>query len=134
MTIVFTNGVFDILHVGHIKLLKHCKELAQKTNGTVVVGLNSDDSVKRLKGCKRPINSALDRKCVLESLRYVDSVVIFVEDTPIELIRLLNPNFIVKGGDYKQDDVVGVELVGHHNVIIVPTFEGKSTTSIINHF
>ena len=92
--IVFTNGCFDVLHRGHLDLLKYCKKL-----GTVVVGLNSDASVKRLKGESRPLNSEKDRKYLLDSLVFVDKVIIFNEDTPYNLIKEINPDIIVKGGD-----------------------------------
>jgi D-beta-D-heptose 7-phosphate kinase/D-beta-D-heptose 1-phosphate adenosyltransferase len=119
--IIFTNGCFDILHPGHIKLLNECKKL-----GKVIVGLNSDSSVKRLKGPLRPINSQEHRKAMLEALGF--EVQIFEEDTPIELIIKLKPSIIVKGGDYKKEEVVGHTLA---NVIMVPYDKGFSTTSII---
>ena len=104
--IIFTNGCFDILHLGHIELLKYAKSLGD----TLVVGLNSDESVKKLKGSTRPINNEQTRKTILESLRFVDSVVIFNEETPIKLIKQIQPDIIVKGGDYKKEDVVGYEF------------------------
>jgi rfaE bifunctional protein nucleotidyltransferase chain/domain len=100
--IVFTNGCFDVLHKGHLDLLKYCKSL-----GKVVVGLNSDDSVKRLKGSSRPVNNVKDRKYFLDSLVFVDEVIVFKEDTPYNLIKKIKPDIIVKGGDYKPDNVVG---------------------------
>ena len=100
--IIFTNGCFDILHTGHFKLLKYCKEL-----GHVIVGLNSDRSVKRLKGEKRPIFTQEDRVFMLKSCKYVDKVIIFEEDTPYNLIKSIKPDIIVKGGDYKKEEVVG---------------------------
>ena len=121
--VIFTNGCFDILHRGHIELLTYCKSL-----GYVVVGLNSDESVKRLKGDGRPINRESDRKRVLEALRTVDKVLIFEEDTPINLIREISPDVIVKGGDYKVEDVVGGDLF---DVRIFETIVGYSTTNII---
>lgn len=124
MSIIFTNGCFDILHRGHIELLKFCKSLG----GTVIVGLNSDLSVKKLKGTNRPINCQEDRKFLLESLKYVDEVRIFDEDTPISLIEELMPDIIVKGGDYKPQDVVGNNLA---KVIIYDYIPGYSTTKII---
>jgi D-beta-D-heptose 7-phosphate kinase/D-beta-D-heptose 1-phosphate adenosyltransferase len=122
-SLVFTNGCFDIIHSGHIALLAHCAKF-----GTVIVGLNSDQSVKRLKGNDRPINSEQDRKLVLESIRFVNEVIIFSEDTPLSLIHRLKPNIIVKGGDYRKEDVVGYNLA---EIKIFPTILGKSTTNII---
>ena len=122
--VIFTNGCFDIVHRGHVELLEYCKSIGDK----VIVGLNSDDSVKRLKGKKRPINSEKDRKYLLESLKYVDEVVIFNEDTPIKLIEKLNPDVIVKGGDYTVESVVGNNIC---EVRIFKYVKGYSTTSII---
>jgi D-beta-D-heptose 7-phosphate kinase/D-beta-D-heptose 1-phosphate adenosyltransferase len=124
--IVFTNGCFDVLHRGHLDLLKYCKKL-----GTVVVGLNSDASVKRLKGESRPLNSEKDRKYLLDSLVFVDKVIIFNEDTPYNLIKEINPDIIVKGGDYNPEDVVGAEFA---EVRIFETVEGYSTTSTLQNF
>ncbi len=121
---VFTNGCFDILHKGHIELLAYCKSL-----GHVTVGLNSDDSVKRLKGSSRPMNTESDRKRILEAIRYVDEVVIFGEDTPYELLLRLKPDVIVKGGDYRAHEVIGSNLC---EVRIFETVKGYSTTNIIN--
>lgn len=118
---IFTNGCFDVLHRGHIELLKFCKSL-----GYVTVGLNSDVSVSRLKGQGRPVNGELDRKFVLEALKYVDKVVIFEEDTPIRLIQELKPSIIVKGGDYTKTNVVGNEIA---EVVIFSTIDGYSTTN-----
>lgn len=125
--VVFTNGCFDVLHAGHMKVLRKCREIAGPFGG-VVVGINSDVSVKRLKGESRPIFPEEHRGLLLASLRFVDHVVSFDEDTPIDLIRALQPDVIVKGGDYKPQDVVGHEL---SLVTIVPLEEGWSTTSII---
>jgi D-beta-D-heptose 7-phosphate kinase/D-beta-D-heptose 1-phosphate adenosyltransferase len=122
-SLVFTNGCFDIIHSGHIALLAYCAKF-----GTVIVGLNSDQSVKRLKGNDRPINSEQDRKLVLESIRFVNEVIIFSQDTPLSLIHRLKPNIIVKGGDYRKEDVVGNDLA---EIKIFPTILGKSTTSLI---
>ena len=123
--VVFTNGCFDILHKGHIEYLRASAQLGSK----LVVGINSDDSVKRLKGPSRPINSAEDRKHLLESLEFVDEVIIFNEDTPIELIKTLKPDIITKGGDYTIDQVVGNGLV--NQVIIIPLTTGYSTTGTL---
>jgi D-beta-D-heptose 7-phosphate kinase/D-beta-D-heptose 1-phosphate adenosyltransferase len=123
--IVFTNGCFDILHVGHVKYL----EVAKSFGDILIVGLNSDESVKRLKGESRPINKAEDRAYVLSSLEAVSFVVAFEEDTPYELISYLKPDILVKGGDYKDKVVVGSDLV--KEVRLVDFVEGKSTTNII---
>jgi D-beta-D-heptose 7-phosphate kinase/D-beta-D-heptose 1-phosphate adenosyltransferase len=122
--LVFTNGCFDILHVGHIRYLQASKALGTK----LVVGLNSDASVRRIKGQDRPINSQEDRAEVLRALACVDEVVIFDEDTPYELIKRLRPDVITKGGDYEVDDVVGKDLA---RVVILPYIANKSTTRII---
>ncbi len=121
--LVFTKGCFDILHVGHVKLLEYCSSL-----GDVVVGLNSDASVKRLKGANRPVNDQDSRKTVLESLRYVSEVLIFDEDTPYALICALKPDLIVKGGDYNPTEVVGSDI---DDVLIFPTRDSFSTTGMI---
>jgi D-beta-D-heptose 7-phosphate kinase/D-beta-D-heptose 1-phosphate adenosyltransferase len=123
-TVVFTNGCFDILHIGHLKLLRHARSLGNK----LVVAINSDASVKRLKGETRPVNSQETRKETLEQLGIVDEVIIFDEDTPYEKIKEVNPNIIVKGGDYTVETVVGNDLA---EVVIFPTVEGYSTTDII---
>lgn len=122
---VFTNGCFDILHRGHVEYLKQSRELGDK----LVVGLNSDASVQKLKGPGRPVNSQEDRKAVLEALDCVDQVIIFDDETPIELIRNVRPDVITKGGDYNAQDVVGRELV--KAVIILPYVKGSSTTDTI---
>lgn len=121
---VFTNGCFDILHVGHVELLKYSKSLGD----FLIVGLNSDQSIKKLKGTNRPINCEKDRKKILESLKYVDEVIIFNEETPYELIKKIKPDIIVKGGDYLPENVVGKELA---KVIIFNYINGYSTTKII---
>lgn len=123
MSVVFTNGCFDVLHRGHVELLKYSKSL-----GTVVVGLNSDQSVKNLKGENRPFFSEEDRKFMLESCKYVDEVIIFNEQTPYNLIKRINPDIIVKGGDYKSDDVVGNDIA---KVKIFNYIDGYSTTKIL---
>jgi rfaE bifunctional protein nucleotidyltransferase chain/domain len=120
---IFTNGCFDILHRGHIELLKFCKSL-----GYVTVGLNSDNSVSRLKGQNRPVNAEQDRKYLLEALKYVDKVIVFDEDTPLRLIQELKPNVIVKGGDYVTSNVIGNEIA---EVVIFSTIEGYSTTNTL---
>lgn len=123
-TLVFTNGCFDVLHIGHIELLKYSKSIGK----TVVVGLNSDDSITKLKGPSRPINSQADRKLMLESIRYVDKVIIFDELTPLRLIKELGPDIIVKGGDYSKEQVVGNNLA---EVRIFNYVDGYSTTRTI---
>lgn len=127
--IVFTNGCFDILHSGHVTYLRQAKNLGD----ILIVGLNSDDSIKRLKGQNRPINKEIDRALLLESIEYVDYLVIFNEDTPYELIKLIKPDILVKGGDYFPEDVVGKEFVESYGgqVKILPYVEGKSSTKII---
>ena len=122
--IVFTNGVFDLLHKGHLELLKKSYELGSN----LVVGINSDASVKRLKGESRPINNEQTRLDQLYCLPWVDDVVVFDEDTPYELIKDIKPDLIVKGGDYTVETVVGHDLAPVH---LVPTIEGYSTTNII---
>jgi len=122
--IVWTNGVFDILHTGHLKLLRHAHTLGKR----LVVGINSDSSVKRLKGDLRPINDQNTRKEALLELGYVDDVVIFEEDTPYEIIKEIQPDVIVKGGDYTVEQVVGNDIA---KVEIFPTVEGHSTTKTI---
>lgn len=136
---IFTNGCFDILHKGHVELLKYCYDLAHMApDGScqVVVGLNSDYSIKRLKGPDRPIHNQDDRQYLLESLRYVDHVKIFDEDTPYQLIKQIAPDIIVKGGDYDSSItdatnpkyVVGSDLA---EVKIFKIVKGYSTTSIL---
>ncbi len=122
--IVFTNGCFDIIHKGHVRYLSKAKKLGD----ILVVGLNSDQSVKRIKP-GRPINNEDDRAEVLSSLEMVDYVVIFDEDTPYELIKFLRPHILVKGGDWKVEDIVGSDLV--ERTISLPYVEGVSTTGII---
>jgi D-beta-D-heptose 7-phosphate kinase/D-beta-D-heptose 1-phosphate adenosyltransferase len=122
--IVFTNGCFDILHTGHFELLAEAKSLG----GKLIVGINSDESVRRFKGPKRPINNVNKRKKQLELLPWVDEVIVFDEDTPYRLIKEVTPHIIVKGGDYTVEQVVGHDLAEVH---IVSTVEGYSTTNII---
>ena len=124
MKIIFTNGCFDILHRGHVELLKYCKTLGNK----VIVGLNSDASIQRLKGDDRPINREDDRKFLLESLQFVDEVLVFNEDTPYNLIKEVSPDILVKGGDYNEKDIVGNDLC---EVRVFKYVEGYSTTKTI---
>lgn len=127
--IVFTNGCFDLLHLGHIELLKYSKSLGN----FLIVGLNSDKSVKKLKGDERPVNDEFTRKSILESLKFVDDVIIFDEDTPLEVIKKVRPDIIVKGGDYKKEEVVGYEFEkeGLLKIKIFNYIPGVSTTNTI---
>ncbi len=124
-TVVFTNGCFDILHAGHVKYLEEAKSYGD----VLIIGLNSDDSVRRLKGALRPINTQEDRAIVLAALESVDYVVSFSEDTPYELIQKVLPDILVKGGDYEGKEVVGSDIA--KEVRLVQFIEGKSTTNII---
>ncbi|OQC48411.1 MAG: Bifunctional protein HldE [Candidatus Marinimicrobia bacterium ADurb.Bin030] len=128
--VAFTNGCFDLLHIGHLELLEH----ARKLGDILIVGLNSDDSVRRLKGPQRPINTQLDRARILAALEVVDYVVIFNEDTPLELIQTIKPDFLIKGGDYSPDTIVGSAFVESYGgkVIVFPLVRGKSTSDLIN--
>jgi rfaE bifunctional protein nucleotidyltransferase chain/domain len=127
--IVFTNGCFDILHRGHVTYLSE----ARKLGDLLVVGVNSDASVKRLKGPTRPINSEADRAFVLLGLKSVDAVEVFTEDTPLELIKLIRPHVLVKGGDWKIEQIVGgTEVLSWGGQVLSLNFvNGFSTTSII---
>ncbi len=127
--IVFTNGVFDILHQGHIQILSEAATYAD----ILIVGVNADSSVKRLKGNDRPVNGENSRAIILSALVMVDAVIIFEEDTPLELIKLIKPNVLVKGGDYTVDTIVGAKevLANKGEVKIIPLKEGFSTTGII---
>ncbi|MEW6079020.1 MAG: bifunctional D-glycero-beta-D-manno-heptose-7-phosphate kinase/D-glycero-beta-D-manno-heptose 1-phosphate adenylyltransferase HldE [Thermodesulfobacteriota bacterium] len=128
--IVFTNGCFDLLHTGHVKLL----HAAAKEGDRLIVGLNSDDSVRRLKGPSRPVLPEQERAALLAAIGCVDMVVLFSEDTPLELITAFKPDVLVKGGDYRPETVVGREVVEDYGgrVCLVPLKEGMSTTGIIN--
>ena len=123
--IVFTNGCFDILHIGHVKYL----EKAKKFGDILILGLNSDDSTHRLKGINRPINTQDDRAYILASLEVVDYVVIFNEDTPLDLIKLIKPDVLVKGGDYEGKEVVGEDIA--KELKLVQFIDGKNTTKTI---
>ena len=127
--VVFTNGVFDILHPGHVDVLL----AARREGDALIVGLNSDESVRRLKGPTRPVRDQTARAYVLSALAMVDAVVLFEQDTPLELIRLLQPDVLVKGGDYDVDSVIGGADVRARGgrVVIVPLTPGQSTTSIV---
>lgn len=128
--IVFTNGCFDILHRGHVTYLTEAKKLGD----LLVVGLNSDASVKRLKGPERPINNETDRQYVLSQLKAVDFVEIFTEDTPLSLIMKIKPKVLVKGGDWKIDQIVGgKEVISEGGEVFSLNFvDGYSTTSLIH--
>lgn len=128
--IVFTNGCFDILHPGHIAVLSAAKSMGTK----LIVGLNSDASVKRLKGASRPVQNENSRALLLAALVFVDMVVIFEEDTPLDLIQTLQPQVLVKGGDYNLGQIVGAKevLANGGRVEIVPIEEGHSTTGILS--
>lgn len=130
--IVFTNGCFDILHRGHAHILNTASELAY--NAAVIVGLNADESVKRLKGPSRPVNNQNDRAFLLASLYAVTAVTIFEEDTPLELIKAIQPDFLVKGGDYQEDAIVGADIVKSREgkIVIVPYLSQYSTTGLID--
>lgn len=128
-TIAFTNGVFDILHAGHISSLSQ----AAREADVLVVGINSDESVKHLKGDKRPVNDEAQRATLVASLVMVDAVIIFNEDTPLQLINLVKPDVLVKGGDYTIETIVGAKEVidAGGRVVINPVLPGYSTTHII---
>ncbi|MCC7434330.1 MAG: D-glycero-beta-D-manno-heptose 1-phosphate adenylyltransferase [Methanoregulaceae archaeon] len=128
--LVFTNGVFDLLHAGHVRYLAEARELGD----LLIVGVNSDSSVRRLnKGPERPLNPAEDRVEILEALRAVDGAVVFDEDTPIELIRVLKPEVHVKGGDYRKEQLPEAEIVEAYGgrVVILPFLPGRSTTDLV---
>ena len=129
-TIVFTNGCFDILHAGHVEYL----EQARKMGDVLVLGLNSDSSTRRLKGPGRPVNNQKDRAKVLSGLSSVDYICFFNEDTPIHLIRLVKPNFLVKGADWSITQIAGVkEIAGWGGKVkLIKLLKGKSTTNILN--
>ena len=125
----FTNGVFDLLHVGHVDVLA----AARAEGDVLVVGVNSDASARRLKGPGRPVRNQAERAALLGALECVDAVVVFDEDTPIELVKALTPDVIVKGGDYAPGTVVGADVVTARGgrVVIVPLTPGHSTTATI---
>jgi len=129
MKIVFTNGCFDILHRGHVEYLQKAKTFG----GKLIVGLNSDASVRRLKGPTRPVQDQESRKIILEALRCVDEVIIFDEDTPYELIKKIQPDVLVKGADYKPEDIVGYDIVKTKGgeVRTVEFVDGHSTSKIL---
>ncbi len=128
-TVVFTNGCFDLLHVGHVQTLSR----ARAEGDRLVVGVNSDTSVSRLKGPRRPVNPELDRAALLASIRCVDAVVIFGEDTPVETLQVLRPDVHVKGGDYRLEDLPEAKTVQEYGgrVVLIDLVPGRSTTSMI---
>jgi rfaE bifunctional protein nucleotidyltransferase chain/domain len=127
--IVFTNGCFDLLHRGHIDYLTKAADLGN----VLIIGLNTDDSVRRLKGAGRPVNDELSRALVVASLSFVTAVVLFNEDTPYQLIGRILPDVLVKGADYKPEDIVGADIVMSHGgeVVTLEYLAGFSTTSMI---
>ena len=129
-SVIFTNGCFDILHVGHVRYLQEAKALGN----ILVIGLNSDSSVKRLKGDERPVQQEQDRAEILSALSCVDYVCLFSEETPLELIRMVQPNVLVKGGDWPVEKIVGSEFVISQGgrVQSLPFHQGRSTTQIIS--
>jgi D-beta-D-heptose 7-phosphate kinase/D-beta-D-heptose 1-phosphate adenosyltransferase len=127
--VVFTNGVFDLLHAGHVDLLERAAALGD----ALIVGMNSDDSTRRLKGKLRPVLPEIDRVRVLAALEVVDAVVVFEEDTPEELIRRIQPDVLVKGADYAEDEIVGKDTVERRGgrVVRLPLVQGRSTSAIV---
>lgn len=128
--VVFTNGCFDILHKGHVSYLNNAKSLGD----FLIIGLNSDESVKRLKGTKRPIQNQEDRKFILENLKSVDSVEVFNEETPLNLIKQIKPNILVKGGDWPVEKIVGSDFVNNlgGETKTLNFEDGLSTSNIVN--
>jgi rfaE bifunctional protein nucleotidyltransferase chain/domain len=128
--VVFTNGVFDLLHIGHITYLAKAAELGDK----LIIGLNADSSVKRIKGEGRPVNDQSSRAAILAALFFVDAVVVFEEDTPLNLISTVLPDYLVKGADYSVDNIVGAKevIANGGEVKTINLVEGYSSTSIIN--
>ena len=124
--IVFTNGCFDILHAGHVSSI----EFAKSKGDILILGLNTDSSIKRLKGPNRPINKQADRALVVAALGAVDAVCLFSQNTPLELIKLVKPDVLVKGADYKNKEIVGSQFAG--KVVLFPLVKGRSTTNLIN--
>jgi D-beta-D-heptose 7-phosphate kinase/D-beta-D-heptose 1-phosphate adenosyltransferase len=127
--IIFTNGCFDIIHLGHLEILARSADLGDK----LIVGINSDISVKKIKGNSRPIIEEDSRAKQLAAIEFIDAVILFNEDTPHNLISFINPDIITKGGDYKKNDVIGNELMNKKDgeVVIIPLTQGYSTTSIL---
>jgi len=130
MKVAFTNGCFDILHLGHLEILTKSKEFGDR----LIVAVNSDESVRKLKGKERPINDFQTRSNMLASFSFVDYVVEFSDDTPKKLIQIIKPDFLIKGGDYKKKDIVGNDIVSSYGgeTIIIPLIDGLSSTNTIN--
>ena len=130
MKVAFTNGCFDILHLGHLEILTKSKEFGDR----LIVAVNSDESVRKLKGKERPVNDFQTRSNMLASFSFVDYVVEFSDDTPKKLIQIIKPDFLIKGGDYKKKDIVGNDIVSSYGgeTIIIPLIDGLSTTNTIN--
>jgi D-glycero-beta-D-manno-heptose 1-phosphate adenylyltransferase len=128
--VVFTNGVFDLLHIGHITYLAKAAELGDK----LIIGLNADSSVRRIKGESRPVNDQNSRAAILAAMFFVDAIVVFEEDTPLNLISTLLPDYLVKGADYSVENIVGAkEVIANGGEVKTINFvEGYSSTSIIN--
>jgi rfaE bifunctional protein nucleotidyltransferase chain/domain len=127
--IVFTNGCFDIVHLGHIDYLSRAADLAD----VLVIGVNTDASVSRIKGENRPLQDELSRSMLLASFQFVEAVVLFDDDTPYELIKAIQPDVLVKGSDYKEEDIVGADIVGDKGgkIVTIDFLDGYSTSSII---
>lgn len=127
--VVFTNGVFDLLHPGHVSII----DAARREGAALIVGINSDASVQRLKGPTRPVHTSAERAMVVAALEAVDAVIVFDEDTPLEIVTRIEPDVIVKGGDYTPDTIVGADVVTARGgrVVVIPLVEGQSTTSTI---
>ncbi len=132
MKVAFTNGCFDILHLGHLEVLTKSKEFGDR----LIVAVNSDESVRKLKGEERPINDFQTRSNMLASFSFVDYVVEFSDDTPKKLIQIIKPDFLIKGGDYKKKNIVGNDIVSSYGgeTIIIPLIDGLSSTNTINKF
>jgi len=128
--IVFTNGCFDIIHLGHIDYLSKAAALGTR----LVLGLNSDESIRRLKGETRPVIAQESRVLTLASMIFIDAVIVFNEDTPYDLISIVQPDILVKGGDYKKEDIVGYDIVKNKGgeIITIDLVQGYSTTTLIN--
>ena len=130
MKVAFTNGCFDIIHLGHLEILTKSKEFGDR----LIVAVNSDASVRKLKGKERPINDFQTRSNILASFSFVDYVVEFSDDTPKKLIQIIKPDFLIKGGDYKKKNIVGNDIVSSYGgeTIIIPLIDGLSSTNTIN--
>ena len=128
--IVYTNGCFDLIHLGHVEVLARSSDLGDK----LIVAINSDESIAKIKGTNRPIIEEESRVKQIAALDFVDAVILFQQDTPIKIISSITPNVITKGGDYKTSDVVGHEIIQGNNgeVVIIPLTQGYSTTSILD--